>query len=86
MLRKATRNFGHLGNKVHATRNFAAIGLSPEIRNKTIVSSQSSPKSVRGIVDYPPISGTSESHVFLAPFNPSAETVKRYDEAVEDWK
>ena len=42
-------------------------------------------RSTRERVDYPPIRGTSESHVFLAPFNPDAATLARYDAAVADW-
>jgi len=62
-----------------------AVGLPNDIREKTLVSAHSSPKSVRGVVDYPPINGMSELHVFLAPFNPDDATVKRYDAAVADW-
>merc|ERR1719265_1160707 len=71
-------------NKVGQARAFA-VGLPPDIRQKTIVSSHTSPRSQRGKIDYPPLNGMSEIHIFLAPFNPDPATVKRYDEAVADW-
>ena len=62
-----------------------AVGLSDAVRRGTVVSSHAQPKSRRDVVDYPPIRGTSESHVFLAPFNPDPPTLKRYEDAVADW-
>jgi len=59
--------------------------LPTEIRRKTVVSANGSPKSERGKVDYPPLSGASEIHVFLAPINPDKATVEKYDAAVADW-
>ena len=68
-----------------APRRGLAVGLPDAIRQKTQVTAHSSPRSTRERVDYPPIRGTSESHVFLAPFNPDAPTLARYDAAVADW-
>merc|ERR1719230_983813 len=84
MLRKT---FGRTSVVLNARfqQRFFAVGLSNDIRDKTLVSAHSSPKSVRGVVDYPKINGMSELHIFLAPFNPDEATVKRYDAAVADW-
>jgi len=49
------------------------------------VGALSSPKSQRGAVDYPPIKGMSEIHIFLNPLAPDKETLQRYDDAVEEW-
>lgn len=65
-------------------RHFA-VGLPAEIRKKTLVSAHASPKSELGKVDYPQINGTSEIHIFLAPLNPDAGTLQRYEQAVADW-
>lgn len=59
--------------------------IEPELRHKTLVGAHASPKSKRGVVDYPPISGLSEVHIFLNPLQPDPETLKRYDDAVEEW-
>mmetsp|Transcript_51618 Transcript_51618/g.95548 ORF Transcript_51618/g.95548 Transcript_51618/m.95548 type:complete len:311 (+) Transcript_51618:43-975(+) len=69
---------------VGARRGFA-VGLPSEIRRKTVVLANGSPKSERGKVDYPPLSGASEIHIFLAPINPDEATVKKYDAAVAAW-
>jgi len=59
--------------------------IDPAIRHKTLVGAHSSPKSKVGVVDYPPISGLSEVHIFLNPLQPDKETLQRYDDAVEEW-
>jgi hypothetical protein len=35
--------------------------------------------------EYPEINGLSEIHIFLLPLNPDKETLKRYDDAVEEY-
>eukprot|EP00697_Spironema_sp_BW2_P006927 gnl/Spiro4/21113_TR10301_c0_g1_i1.p1 gnl/Spiro4/21113_TR10301_c0_g1~~gnl/Spiro4/21113_TR10301_c0_g1_i1.p1 ORF type:complete len:327 (+),score=64.45 gnl/Spiro4/21113_TR10301_c0_g1_i1:32-982(+) len=60
-------------------------GMDDSIRRRTLVAAHSSPKSTRGVQDYPTISGTSEIHIFLAPLNPSNEWLARYDQAVEEF-
>jgi len=69
---------------LRSTRAYSAL-IEPEIREKTLVGAQSSPKSKVGVVDYPKIGGLSEIHIFLNPLMPDKETLKRYDDAVEEW-